>query len=377
MTMLKGSGFAQNQNLIEKPSFFKSELNKVTENRIINALDSLYREISDLNLSSTYLSAGHTKLTSAVLGRYLISPLKRKKSGPEDYFYQLTNIYGIGQNQFLTTVSIIHRESHELNYIIDLIATVTQTEVTFKSPLEYHCRFWKSKQVGNITYHFRDTINLKRAMFFDTKNTEIAGYMGQTPDTFNFYMCYNEQEVLKLLGIAFSSDRTGQTRNGFGVYLDVICSILNNEDFAHDVFHYYSEKINEPQNRNWIAEEGIAYLWGNAYYTDSNDEMITQSRLVNELKNYVLANPDVDLFRLFEKNTKIFSEIAPEISVQSTISGILAQETIDKKGMDGVNRLINAGSKERFKNYLKATDELIGVNERNFNSKVRELLFKN
>ena len=126
--------------------------------------------------------------------------------------------------------------------------------------------------------------------------------MGLEPDAFDLYMCYNEQEVLQLLGIDYCIDRNGQTRNGFGVYTSTICSIMNHEDFSHDVFHYYSEKINRNENRNWVTEEGVAYLWGNAYYTNiTTGEMIEQEELTNELRNYIQANPEVSLYELFEK----------------------------------------------------------------------------
>ena len=56
--------------------------------------------------------------------------------------------------------------------------------------------------------------------------------------------------------------------------------------FSHDIFHYYSGKVNKNENRNWITEEGIAYSWGNAYYTNSNGEMIEQQILIDELKKF-------------------------------------------------------------------------------------------
>ena len=152
---------------------------------------------------------------------------------------------------------------------------------------------------------------------------------------------------------------------------------MNNEDFSHDMFHYYSGQINKRENRNWITEEGIAYAWGNAYYTDKNGKMISNKRLITELKDYLAKNPNTDLFELFSKNEKIFNNIAPEISVRSTISGIIASQIEKKKGMEGILKLINAGRKDRLENYLKVTNELIGINKDNFNLKVVKLINDN
>ena len=230
---------------------------------------------------------------------------------------------------------------------------------------------------GNITYHFRGEINKERAELFNNTNTIIANKLEVTPEKFDFYMCDNFQEISELLGFGYSLQSNGKYRDGYGVDTQTIFSVMNNEDFSHDIFHYYSGQTNKRVNRNWITEEGIAYAWGNAYYTDKEGEMITHNRLVSELKTYLSQNPDTNIYNLFNNNTKIFNEIAPEISVRSIISGVIALEVERKKGREGISTLINAGSQERLTSYLKATDELLGINETNFNLKVEKLIRDN
>ena len=45
--------------------------------------------------------------------------------------------------------------------------------------------------------------------------------------------------------------------------------------------------------------------------------------------------------------------------------------------MEGILKLINAGRKDRLENYLKVTNELIGINKDNFNLKVVKLINDN
>ena len=183
------------------------------------------------------------------------------------------------------------------------------------------------------------------------------------------------QEYLNLIGINYQVYNNGKYRTGYGVDTNTIFSIMNNEDFSHDIFHYYSGKINERENRNWITEEGVAYLWGNAYYTDKNGEMIEMDQMVSTLKNHLKENPDTSLLRLFEDNPKIFDSLASEISVRSVLSAIIAKEVELQKGTEGIMELVNAGAgKELVKKYLTATDKLIGINKENFNAKVGALL---
>ncbi|MEL6975112.1 MAG: hypothetical protein AAGL29_06910 [Bacteroidota bacterium] len=250
------------QNLISKPSYFKTELDSIVEQHIVIRLDSLFQDMSDFKLSTQYLNQEESELTAAVLKRYFISPIRRKRTFFKDYTFKIINLYPINSTDFFLTVAVAKKETSEVHHIIDLLATPLRGKIVFSSPIKYHTRFWKNHKVGNINYHFRDTIKLSNAKEFDRKNTLISQKLGLSPDSFDFYMCYNEQEVLNVLGIRFLSDRSGLTRNGFGVYTKTICAIENHEDFSHDVFHYYSGKVNQPQDRNWITEEGVAYLLG-------------------------------------------------------------------------------------------------------------------
>lgn len=149
---------------------------------------------------------------------------------------------------------------------------------------------------------------------------------------------------------------------------------MGNEDFSHDIFHYYSGQVNKRVNRNWITEEGLAYLWRNAYYTDLNGKMIEFDQLISELKNYLKANPDTDLYKLFSENVKIYNHIAPEISVRSTIAGLIAKLVEKEKGMDSIFKLINAGRQNRLNNFLRVTNELVNINSHNFNRKILQLI---
>ena len=77
--------------------------------------------------------------------------------------------------------------------------------------------------------------------------------IGVQSEDFDFYMCENYQEILRLLGVEYSVYENSKYRTGYGVDSNTIFSIMNHEDFSHDIFHYYSGKINKREDRNWIA----------------------------------------------------------------------------------------------------------------------------
>jgi len=330
-------------------------------------------------LNSDLITDENSGLTMSTLENFQDYELRKDSVRLKVKDKQVTNLYPVSDNKYSLSITYTTSKTDQtpvILYVLSLIADDSNGKITFSTPIGYLTRYWKMATIGDITYHYRGEINMSRAELFANKNTLIANKLGVEPEKIHFYMCDNRQEILKLQGLEYSIRYNGKTRDGYGVDAGTIFSVMNNEDFSHDMFHYYSGKINERKNRNWITEEGIAYSWGNAYYTDEDGEMITHKRLVNELKKYLTNNPNETIFELFKENTKIFNHIAPEISVRSTISGLIANEVENKKGKEGIQTLINCGRKDKLKNYMEAIKGLIGVTEDNFNSKVLKLIQK-
>lgn len=372
------SVIAQEAIVISK--YLQNGMDSITNQSFNKSLKILFSEMEQGKINEDLLTPKRADLTKSQLQELVTYEIRKDSTAKETQDKSLINIYPISSSKYFVTISYVHQRPETnpiLLYTINLIATQANDKFTFSVPLDYLTRYWKTETVGNITYHFREKINEGKAKIFDNKNNEIAGKFGLKPEKLDFYMTDNFQELSELLGFGYSFYSNGKYRDGYGVDNKTIFAIMNNEDFSHDMFHYYSGQINKRENRNWIAEEGIAYVWGNAYYTDKNGEMISNKRLIKELKDYLTKNPNTYLFELFSKNEKIFNNIAPEISVRSTISGIIASQIEKKKGMEGVIKLINAGRKDKLENYLKVTNELIGINKENFNLKVGKLINDN
>ena len=368
------------QEAIVIPKYLQNPMDSITKQSFNQSLEIFFSEMEQGKINEDLLTPKRADLTKSQLQELVNYEIKKDSIAKETQDKFLINIYPISSDKYFIIISYTYQNPETnpiLLYTINLIATETNDKFTFSVPLDYLTRYWKTETVGNITYHFREKINEEKAKIFDNKNIEIAGKLGLKPEKLDFYMTDNFQEISELLGFGYSLYSNGKYRDGYGVDTKTIFAVMNNEDFSHDMFHYYSGQINKRENRNWITEEGIAYAWGNAYYTDKNGEMISNKRLITELKDYLAKNPNTDLFELFSKNEKIFNNIAPEISVRSTISGIIASQIEKKKGMEGILKLINAGRKDRLENYLKVTNELIGINKDNFNLKVVKLINDN
>lgn len=367
MSLLMGQDFFQ------KPNYVNIKLSDVKQEHLIQSLDSLFKQLKENRLDNQFISSNKASFTLSILSQVQSYEANKDSLHKTKKDKQLINFHPIGNDVFHLDFSFLNpsEKGYVVFYFLSLIANDEGNKFTFESPLDYRTRYWKSEKIGNITYHFRDTIQINRAQLFDKKNTAIANKFGLEPDALDFYMVDNYQEYLSLMGVNYQVYTNGKYRTGNGVSFNTIFSIMNNEDFSHDIFHYYSGKINKRENRNWIAEEGIAYLWGNAYYTDKNGEMIEIDQMISSLKNYLKENPDTSLLKLFEHKPKIFNSLVSQISVRSVLSAIIAKEVEHKFGTEGIIELINAGAGEELvKKCLAVTDKLIGINKENFDVRI-------
>jgi hypothetical protein len=280
-------------------------------------------------------------------------------------YIKLLNFYPISHNQAWMTLAF-----NDGPRLLKIVSFIIQKD-TFTSPLTYLTRHWQTKQVGHITYHYPDNINPTRARAFEKNNVLIAKKLSLTPEKFDFYLTDNYQEIPPLLGYIYDPERIGRTRDGsFGEGHEIF-AIQHNEDFSHDLIHYYVSKV-RTSPRNSTAEEGLAYYWGNAYYTDSNRNMIDYLTQLTALKTYLKQHPDSSLLSLFDHNAKPFTTLAPEVSDRSILSARLFQLVEDTKGIAGVKTFINCGRGDD--NYFATLYTLAGINRSNFDTRLRTLL---
>ena len=344
---------------------------------ILSTLNDLIGQVKSGIIDDELIDPLFREFSKSVLLNVLDFDIKDEAEQNGTYSLRLVNLYPLSEDEFsLTLLGVVlsTSQSPTIKVVFELIAKEKNGEVMFASSLANNTKAWDQTEVGNIAYYHSKPLNIERASKFDQKNTIIANKMGQSAEKFHFFMTENFQEILRLWGVSYYADENGKYRDGYGVADGCIFAIMNNEDFSHDIFHYYSGKINQRTNRNWITEEGVAYSWGNAYYTDSKGNMIDQGVLVKSLARYLIEHPSVDPLDLFLSNQKIFTELASEVSPRSLMSSLLCDEVERKYGMEGLNKLINCGGKQREKMYFQAINELLRITKENFNSRIKVLI---
>jgi hypothetical protein len=336
------------------------------QQKLLNAIDTLLLHISLGRLAPTEVSPVGAALSLSSF--HDLQGIEANEKDPHYYKPQLINLYQVNGNRCVISVAYVSSATSQLRAVLNFIATNDSRKVTFSIPLYYLTEKWKTAKVGNVTYHYADEINLQRAKVFDAKNTRIAQKLGLQPEKLDFYLCNNYQEILHLLGYEYDSKHVGEVSDGYGVDATTIFSVMHNEDFSHDAFHYYAAKVRK-NFRNSAAEEGVAYSWGNAYYTDDNGEMISPKQLVPVLKTYLKEHQQVSLFLLFTQNPAIFPFLT---KVRSLISSVICDEVERRGGVPAIKELIDCGKGDE--NYFKVVRKFTGIDTWNFDERVLALI---
>ena len=354
------------QTPISKSAIFDTQVPKDIQLKIVQALEILIYRVDNNKTFSSQIDSAGAALSTTMLGTIKGVGIYGNAKNDSLYSPQLINLHAIAAGQY--SVSVAYIGNNTLMAIVNFEASIRAGSVVFSIPLFYLTRNWKTKKVGHIIYHYADNINVERAAIFNKKNTRIAEKLGLPTANFDFYLVDDYFDILKLLGYTYDSETAGHESDGFGPTNGYIFSIMHNEDFSHDVFHFYAEKV-RAHSRNSAAEEGIAYSWGNAYYTDEHGEMMSQGQLVKLLKQYLQQNPGAGLLDLFYKNPPI---LPLKTKVRSLLASLISDEVERRKGIAGIKTLIDCGSGDD--NYFMAVNKLIGINAANFNIEVKRLL---
>lgn len=360
------------QSVITVPGYLKMSADEATSIKILTALDGFYTEISEGRVDNQYLNDEHRALTVANLYRFYDYEAGKDSIAKTINDKTLVNFYTLEDHKYSLTISFIkptRAGDTALYYLLELIATVKEDGVVFSLPLATATADWQQKMIGKTTYVYRNEIVGERAELFDAKNEKIAAFYDQSAQPLTVFMCANYNEISDLLGLKYDVYANGNFRDGYGVVGNTIFSVMNNEDFSHDIVHFYSEITYEWASRNRTVEEGFAYFLGNGYYTNSEGEMVEYNEMKMALGKYLSENPNTAVLSLLKEDPRILSNLAPEISTKSAIIAVILEQIMNTAGKEGVKTLLTSGRENQLDTFLLLLESDFGWNKENFNQK--------
>ena len=338
--------------------------------QVIHSFDRLLISIENEQPDTTLIDTEEADLNRNFF-RYLKS-IEKKDTIPDYFRAQLINFYPVGKHECLLTLAYL--KNNEIGCIQTFLAKEDNGKIVFASPLKYNTRHWKTKTIGTITYFFPDTIDIGRAELFDRKNITIARKLNQPVRHWDMYMCPDYQTVLRLQGCLYESASNGSINSGYIMDPKTFFSAMNDEDFSHDVLHKYASKI-RGKMRNRSAECGLAYYWGNAYYSGATGKAPDLNELLPVLQQYLRSHKDARLLELFDKDPDVLAEYGYPKPIQVTriISAVICREIERQKGTESIIELLKCGRGDE--NFFKSIDKLLGIRRDNFENEVRKFIF--
>lgn len=295
-----------------------------------------------------------------------------------DYACYLTNVVALEGDRFRVQLAYMRVKdmSPELRACCTVVAQQKEGKFYFSSILKESTEAWKTRTIGNCTFHYRTRLNTKKAAQFQKKIALYDSKLTTAPQTIDYYCCGNFVEASRLMGLEYKLDYNGHAYDVWSgiadnrtVYVSGEKWIDNFSDWdPHDSWHDRLAKIVHSKTVNRPVDEACAYLYGGSWRVYSPDDILRRFR------EYAAANPGADWAALYRDGTDFVP--GPKIlKVSYAINALIVQQLEKEKGFSAVLELLNCGKREKGDaNYFAAIRRLTGVDEPQYNQFVWKLI---
>lgn len=361
------ASFSQ-QEILEN-SWIQFSKDSVINTKLQKSLDAFLIEANKDNFENKYVENEHYKKYEYFFQQFInysnsnyykdslfFKPqLLKSFSYEKEDFYITLQFIGVSKNKPLTTK------------ILEFKAKPKEDYYQFFCLFEENIENWKSDTKKGVTFHYSNTYNEEKATRFVKFNQKLEKLTKQKSPILNYYKCKDTQEALAIFGIKYSYRRSNSDY-GFGLSNDYGSFItgINSEDYLHDHVHSFFGKIYENKETWREFEEGIAIYYGGNWG-------VSLSELKTVLKNELKGNSNFDFLAEFKKGRKSKRYDGKHL-YDRIMNAIFAELIINKHGFDAVIEVLHCG--DNGENIYTQLDKKLGINEKNFNKKLKKLLLK-
>ncbi len=342
-----------------------AEKDTITSLKIEKALNGFLTEAKERNYSEKYVDSIH-------LLKYEFFFHKLAGIGRKDYYYDplVLKSYAVENGNYRLTVAFSgEREGQPFIYqVTELKAIPFKDSYRFYCPFEENTKHFKSKTFDNVTYHFSNSLNEKKAEDFVEFTQELAKLSNGPIPKLDYYSFNSLDELLKSYGFLYSARQCnflcydlGFTDNGGNTYM----TGTDNENY---VFGYIGDYFyhNLP-NRDEIYSPFVTGL--SAYYGGYGLSYDNISTLKSQFRQKLKENPDINFLEEFKKGRK--TSVNRHFSYY-VMSAFLFEKALKETHFDEILTLIYSGNDGE--NFFKNLNEVLGVNEENFHKTIVQLI---
>ena len=292
----------------------------------------------------------------------------------------LTNIEALSdKNSYLVQITYmgIDNETPRLRAIFELIAHKTDDDFLFSSPLVRNTKEWKTKAIDYLSFHYQDisaenAINQcsKVIMEYDKKLT-----VNQPMDVYWCNDCNDMTCMIRLTGVIYKADYAGFNWNmmDYEIKDKEIAFYTQRESRrevidTHDLFHWRANIAIPQEKRNFYMICGCAYLYGGSWGISWEDIQKT-------FKQRMSYDETTNWLKLYFERYNFGESYAKNLLITQFINALVIQKVEKEQGFSCIMELLSSGNiyKDR-ENFFKAFERVTGINEKNFNAKVYQLI---
>ena len=374
LILLSLSNFSYAQSVIIAGNI-KLPKDSVVKNQLIASLNNFLKQKDQPNKENKYVLKDDLLETAALLDEMkgMDQNVKLKDNG----FYKcyLSNVVKQNDNNYIIQISYIGvtESTPALRASFRLLAKKSDSIFYFSSLLKRNTLSWKTKKMGNVTYHYKDTLNqvdakkyLETVNFYDRK-------LNMPIQSISFYYCDSFPEVLQLTGIDYKADYNGSTGDNLSSHtshggLIVAGGKVYQYSFdVHDLWHEQLRYVVSSEIINRPVDEGCAYLYGGSWGVSWSD-------VLARFKQYAANNPNADWLTLYTESTKFGDDEKP-MYIAYVLNALIVQKIENEKGFKQVLELAGCGRREKGDdNYFNALEKVTGIRKANFNASMWELV---
>jgi hypothetical protein len=347
----------------------------LTKKQLISSLNGFLSQKEQPNKENKFVLEEDLLETSALLDE--IKGMEKNIKLKDNDFYKcyLTNIVKLDEDNYVVQFSYvgIKENTPVLRASFKLLAKREGSQFYFYSPLKQNTISWKIKKMGNVTYHFKDTLPktdakkyLEMVNFYDRK-------LKASELPIAFYYCDNLPEVLQLTGIDYKADYNGSKSDNLSSHeINESLLIVGGSSYhysfdIHDLWHERLRYVMSSDITNRPVDEGCAYLYGGSWG-------VAWQEVLTKFKKYAADNPNADWLALYLQGTN-FADGGRPMKVSYALNALIVQKIEKEKGFEPVMKLLGCGKKEQGDdNYFKALEKVTSINKANFNGAMWELI---
>lgn len=357
------------QNAINMPQ------DTAVRSQLIDAFYGFLKAKDHPNKENKYVQPESLPETSALLDE--LKGAEKSANRKDDNFYKcyLTNAVDRGNGSYLLQFSYIgvNDNAPVLRSSFRLIAHRNGNSFLFSSPLKEYTADWKTKTMGNITFHFADKAEKADMKAYRDAVKLYDDKLKAPGNPIEFYFGKSFTQIQQLLGVDYKLEFNGLKYDILGSYENNVNLSLsgwydNQHHFdAHDLWHERLRNVVSSDVINRPVDEGCAYLYGGSWG-------YTWPEVWAKFKKYVAANPDADWLKLYTETTNFEAGDKP-LKAGYVLNALIVQQIEKEKGFAAVMPLLTCGPREKGDaNYFRELQKITGIDKAGFNAAMWKLI---